>query len=80
VTLTPDERYAVERWVRAVAGMKHLAVQMDAEVLPVLQRLLDEAGSAGPDPYAGRRTMVRGEDVIGGRQDRGITRKSERNG
>lgn len=79
MTLTPDEHDALARWVRAVSGTGYMAAMIDKEILPVVSRLLEEAEvSSTADPYAGKRTVVRGEDVIGGRDDRGITRKSER--
>lgn len=76
MTLTPEEHDAVARWVRVVGGQSY-TTQLDLAVLPVLQRVLDEA-QVGDDPYAGKRTVVAREDVIGGHDDRGITRPSER--
>jgi len=78
LTLSPSERADVAHWVRIVSTMSG-PPQIDANILPVLQRLLEEETEVAHDPYADRRTVVSGKDVIGGRDDRGVTRKSERN-
>lgn len=79
MTLSPEERDALAVWVRATEGAYYMT-QIDRNMLPIVKRLLDETDGSKtiPDPYAGKRTVVDGKDVLGGRDDRGITRKSER--